>query len=162
MEPLARPWSSPFEEVLEEGLGAALAVCQRFELARADTDDLLSLAATILVRRGERERVTVREFVVLVESLARLEWRRRRDALVDAVDETLRELVVEETEVRSGLEKVLERVEPRCRTLLQARYAGEPTSAPGKGGLVERCLRGFVRLLTRGVPAVSWRSVRDA
>ena len=162
MDPLPRPWQNPFDQILEEGLQEALRVCWRFELVDEDANELLELAATILVRRGEVERVTTREFVVLVESLARVEWRRRRDALVEAVDETLRELAVEEGDVRTGIEQVLERVAPPCRPLLKARYGGEPASVPGKGGLVERCLRGFVRLLTRGVPAASWRSVRGA
>ncbi len=132
-------------------------VFARFRIPEQDAEDLLQQALLTFVRKRHTVRDPESWLVGTLRNRCLKYWRARRRSLYTAVDAAILESVAtdgatnqEQVEIRSDLRGAMDRLRPRCRSILGLRYGlgCEPRETARRLGykessiykLVERCL----------------------
>lgn len=139
----------------------------RFRIPQQDTEDLLQQALLTYVRKRDAVRDPESWLLGTLRNRCLKYWRSRRRRLYTAVDGALLESVAEggssqqeRAELRHDLASALERIRPRCRSILGLRYGlgCAPRETARRLGykessiykLVERCLAALSTQLLEG------------
>jgi RNA polymerase sigma factor (sigma-70 family) len=137
-----------------------------------DAEDVLQQALLEFIERCDKIRDPERWLLVILRRKCFLYRRKQRRQLHSAVDATLLECLSqpvapaqERSDLRSDLRQMIERLPPRCRSLLELRFQlgyspeeiaeqlGYRSSSVGK--ITHRCLEALAREMVAAVPPVA-------
>ncbi|MGH9362712.1 MAG: RNA polymerase sigma factor [Thermoanaerobaculia bacterium] len=165
MSVLDHPLADRSLELLLERVGPRLkCVFVRFRIPPDDAEDLLQQALLAFIHQSGEVRDPEAWLAGTLRHKCLLYWRNRRRKVYDAVDDAMLEWLAppqapdqEDTDLRRDLRQLIERLPPRCRSLLQLRYEfgyeapelarrlGYRASSIGK--ITTRCLAALTRHL---------------
>lgn len=158
------PSSDALEELLDRVRPRIKRILGRYRVPPQDVEDLVQEALLSTVRRWSRLREPEGWLVGAVRHQCLMYWRGRRRRLYDSVDDLLLELLAEpvaspaeRVDRARDLERLMPRISPRCRALLELRYSLGlgPTEIAAKMGyrkgsmtnLTQRCVAALTRVL---------------
>jgi RNA polymerase sigma factor (sigma-70 family) len=164
--------ASPFEQLPVDRFGELVRqvrprlkiLLARYRIPLQDTEDLLQTTLLQLVYQWDRIRDREAWLMGTLKRQCLMYWREQRRRLYQAVDSALLEMVSEpvapeqeRTELMRDLQVLIDRLPPRCRTLLTLRFrlGYEPSevaeklgySAASIGKITSRCLAALNREL---------------
>ena len=142
----------------------ARAITAWFGIPAEDGEDLLQEAMLIFLRKRQQICSPEAWLAVTLRRRCLMYWRRRRRSLLRQVDSAVLELIAEEgpiaqetSDLLHDLERILQQLPDRCRSLLLLRYRQglSPAEAARSLGyrtsgiykILERCLTAFTRRL---------------
>lgn len=170
MQTLKGPRGKVVAAELLEGLQpTARQVFARYRIPSQDAEDLLQQALVSLLTKQQEVRDPHAWTVGALRNLCRLYWRKRRTVLYEAVDAAILESIAdpvrpeqERRAVARDLERLLQDLPGRCRSVLDLRYrvGCRPKETARRLGyrdssiykITERCLAALSRRLMTGPP----------
>jgi RNA polymerase sigma factor (sigma-70 family) len=153
-----------FGDLLERVEPRVKVLLSAYRIPPQDAEDLLQQALLALLYHWDRVREPERWLMGTLRRQCLMYWRKNRRSIYSAVDSTLLELLSqpvspaqERDEMRSDLSALVERLPPRCRSILDLRFrlgyeADEVASMTGYrlssiAKVTNRCVAALSRLI---------------